>query len=166
MTFFAVLAIAVAAAWVLPPKLGGRSVKTAARHAMGAAFIVAGLTHLLMPETLLAYFPSWVPYPEVINIVSGLVEIVGGLALFVPRFQVPVGRALAVYLVLVFPANVYVAVAGVRVPGLPDVWWYPWVRLPFQAIFIWWVLRSTAPSKPTEVDRALVTPNMQPARAS
>jgi uncharacterized membrane protein len=114
---------------------------------MGAAFIVAGVMHFVMPDSLLAYFPDWVPYPELLNYGTGLIEIVGGLALLVPRPRIHrvAGRLLALYLVAVFPANVYVAVADVTVPGLPDVWWYPWARLPFQALFIWWVLRSTSP---------------------
>jgi uncharacterized membrane protein len=53
--------------------------------------------------------------------------------------------------VAVFPANVYVAVADVAVDGQPGGW-YPWLRLPFQALFIGWVLWSTA--APREVHQA------------
>jgi uncharacterized membrane protein len=49
---------------------------------------------------------------------------------------------LAAYLLAVFPANLYVAIAGVDVQGQPDGW-YPWLRLPLQALFIAWALWST-----------------------
>jgi uncharacterized membrane protein len=52
------------------------------------------------------------------------------------------GLALAAYLVAVFPANVYVAVAGIDVEGQPGGW-YPWLRLPFQVLFVAWALWST-----------------------
>jgi uncharacterized membrane protein len=146
VTILAILAVAFIATWLLPERLGGRSLKTAARRAMGLAFIVAGMTHLLMPDSFLAHFPDWTPYPKVLNALSGIAEMVGGLALLLTRGRArqTVGMLLALYLVLVFPANVYVAVADVDVPGLPDVWWYAWARLPFQALFVWWVVRSTA----------------------
>jgi len=148
MTFFVVLAIATIAAWALPARLGGRSPKEAARRGMAIALMVAGVMHFLRPESFLAYFPGWVPAPELLNAASGIFEIAGGLALLVAggRHRRLVGVALAAYLVLVLPANVYVAVAGVAVPGLPTAWWYPWLRLPFQALFVWWVLWGTAPA--------------------
>ena len=148
MLFLTVLLAAFVAAWALPARFGGRSVKDAARRAMGAAFIVAGTAHLAMPDPFLAHLPGWVRFAEAIAYASGVLEIAGGLALVVPWHRENVGRAIAAYLVLVFPANVYVAVAGVDVPGQPDGW-YHWARLPFQALFVWWALRSTAPSRPS-----------------
>ena len=53
-----------------------------------------------------------------------------------------VGRLTAAYLVAVFPANVYVAVADVDVEGQPGGV-FQWIRLPLQAVFIAWALWST-----------------------
>lgn len=145
MLFLAVLGVGFFVFWALPVQLGGRSVKTAARRAMGAGFIAAGVTHFTMLDTMRAHFPSWVPAVDPIVYVTGVIEVAGGLALFARRYQSQVGLLVAAYLLLVFPANVYVAVADVDVPGLPDAWWYAWARLPLQALFIWWALRSTAP---------------------
>jgi uncharacterized membrane protein len=147
MMFLGLLAIGFLAAWVMPARYGGRSVKTSARHAMGVALVFAGVSHLMMVESFRAHLPEWVPHRDLIVYVTGVIEIVGGLALFARRYQEQVGWAVAAYLVLVFPGNLYVAVAGIDVPGSPDGW-YPWVRLPFQALFIWWVLRSTGASIP------------------
>jgi uncharacterized membrane protein len=150
MVFLAILVVALLVTLALPARYGGRSIRVAARRAMAVAFIFAGVSHLAMPESFEVYFPSWVPFVEPIIYATGVIEIAGGLALFSRRYQARVGLVLAVYLVLVFPANVYVAVAGVEeeLPGLPYVWWYPWARLPFQALYIWWLLRSTGAAIP------------------
>ena len=150
MQFLAVLVVASLGAWLLPIRFGGRSLQDAMRRGLGAGFLFTGVSHLAMPDSFLVYFPDWVPFGEGIVYATGLVEIGGGLALFVRRYRRPVGLALAAYLVLVFPANVYAAVAGAdeTLPGLVDAAWYPWARLPFQALFVWWALRSTAPTRP------------------
>lgn len=149
MTFFVVLAVATVAAWALPRRFGERTARVAARRGMAAALVIAGVMHFVRPESFLAYLPGWVPAPDLLNAASGAMEIAGGLALITgsERFRRLTGIALAVYLVAIFPANVYVAVAGITVPGLPSAWGYPWLRLPFQALFVWWVLWSTSPTK-------------------
>ena len=150
MQFLALLVVVTFAAWVLPARFGGRSLRYAARRGLAAGFLFTGVSHLAMPDSFLVYFPAWVPFPEAIVAATGLVEVAGGLALFARRWRRPAGRALAAYLVLVFPANVYAAVAGVdeTLPGLVDAAWYPWARLPFQALFVWWALWSTAEPAP------------------
>jgi uncharacterized membrane protein len=87
-----------------------------------------------------------VPASSTIIVVSGIVEIVLGLALVVAsRFAPVVGLAVAAFLIGVFPANVYVAVAGVDVDGLPGGF-YPWLRLPLQALFVGWAWATTRPT--------------------
>jgi uncharacterized membrane protein len=75
--------------------------------------------------------------------VTGVVEIGLCAALLLRQpWRRRAGLALAAYLVAVFPANVYVAVAGIEVEGQPGGL-YPWLRLPFQALFVAWALWST-----------------------
>lgn len=124
MLFLGLLVVAFLSMWVLPAKYGGRSLKTSAKRPMGIAFVLAGVTHFVMVEAFRAHIPTWVPARDLIVYASGVVEIVGGLALFIHRYQERVGQAVAAYLLLVFPANVYVAVAGVDVPGSPDGWYH------------------------------------------
>ncbi len=163
MQFFIILLVVTVAGWALPSRFGGRSVQDAMRRAMAVAFVFTGVSHLAMPDSFLVYFPGWIPFPEGIVYATGVAEVMGGLSLFVRRYRYQVGLALAVYLVLIFPANVYAAVAGVdeALPGLVDASWYPWVRLPFQAIFVWWALRSTG--EPTASGR--VAPPLKTAAA-
>jgi uncharacterized membrane protein len=145
MEFFALLLLFTGVVWALPARWGGRSLREAMRYAMGIAFVGAGISHLLMPESFVLYLPEVVPMREAIVYISGVIEIAGGLALIAGRYRQQIGLALAAYLVLVLPGNIYVAVAGISEPtfGSQVAWWLPWLRLPFQAVFISWALYST-----------------------
>jgi uncharacterized membrane protein len=105
--------------------------------------VVAGVTHLGRPTPFEQHLPDWVPAAAALVAVTGVIEIALGIALVAIRTRRPVvGLVTAAYLAAVFPANVYVAVAGVDVDGQPGGI-YPWVRLPLQALFIAWALWST-----------------------
>lgn len=131
-----------------------RSARGAARVGLAIAMVVAGISHWLNPVPFLQHLPPWVPVPEVLIFATGVLEVLLGLALLLrPPWRRRAGVALAAFLVAVFPANVYVAVAGVDVDGLPGGW-YPWLRLPFQILFVAWALWSTAPSTVEQAHRA------------
>lgn len=117
------------------------------RLALGVAMAVAGVAHLVDPLPFVQHLPPWVPNRELLVAASGVAEIALGAGLLLrPPWRGWVGLALAAYLVAVFPANVYVAVSGVDVSGQPGGV-YPWLRLPFQALFVWLAAWSTrAPS--------------------
>ena len=70
---------------------------------------------------------------------TGAIEL--GLAAALVATRAPARRAVAIvvaaYLVLVFPANLYVAVAEIPVYPSP---WMAWARLPLQPLFIAWAL--------------------------
>jgi uncharacterized membrane protein len=143
MIFFVALVIATLIAAALPARFGTRSPQRAARLGMAAAMVFAGAAHWFMPAPFVQHLPSWVPAAEALVLVSGGIEIaLGGALLARQPWRRFAGLALAAYLVAVFPANVYVAVAAVDVDGQPGGW-YPWIRLPFQALFVAWALWST-----------------------
>ena len=143
MLFFSIMLAAFAVAWLIPSHGQRRPVREAARAAIGIAFVVAGASHFLTPTPFVQHLPTWVPERHAIIYLSGLAEIGGGLALLALRhWRRQIALALALYLVIVFPANVYVAVADVAIDGQPNGVW-SWVRLPFQAVYIWWLLWST-----------------------
>ena len=121
--------------------------REAARVGMAAAMVVAGIAHWARPLPFLQHLPPWVPMPELLVFITGVAEVVLGAALLAAQpWRARAGTALAAYLLAVFPANVYVAVAGVDVDGQPGGM-YPWLRLPFQILFIAWALWSTRPER-------------------
>ena len=143
MLFLIVLTVATLIAAALPTRFGDRSLMRSARIGMALAMVFAGVSHWLMPEPFVQHLPPWVPARETLVLLTGFVEVLLGAALFLrPPWRRWAGLALAAYLVGVFPANVYVAVAGVDVEGQPGGW-YAWLRLPLQLLFIAWALWST-----------------------
>ncbi len=144
MIFFAVLVVATAVSAIV--LRGRRDRRTIARVGLGVGLAIAGLTHFVNPTPFEQHLPSWVPAPGLVVALSGVAEVVLGIALAAAwPSRLAIGRTVAAFLVAVFPANVYVAVAGVDVDGQPGGI-YPWVRLPLQLLFVAWALWSTLPS--------------------
>ncbi len=112
-----------------------------ARWLLAAVFIGIGILHFLRPRGFLAIVPPRLPLRLTAIYVSGVAEIAGGIAILLPDpWRTWAGWGLITLLVAVFPANVYQAVARVRIPGLPKpAPWLLWARLPLQALFILWV---------------------------
>ena len=140
-----VVAVVLVLATLIARLTGPRSAgwQTHARHGMAAAMVVAGVAHLAGPDPFIQHLPPWVPARGAIVFGTGFLEIGFGVALLAsPARRATTGRLLALFLVAVWPANVYVAVAGVDVDGQPGGA-YPWLRLPFQILFVAWALWST-----------------------
>jgi len=156
MTFLLILVLAtLATAGSLRIRASAVRWRQAARYGLGIAFVAAGASHLVNTTPFEQHLPNWVPAATTIIVVSGIAEIILGCALVAARRSAAlVGVAAAGFLVSVFPANVYVAVAGVDVDGLPGGL-YPWLRLPLQAVFVAWAWASTRPTHdPAEPDTA------------
>lgn len=144
MIFLALLLVAFAVTHIAARNR--TSVRSRWRIALAVAMAVAGVSHLVDPAPFVQHLPTWVPRREALVLVSGLAEIALGAALL--RSQPArrlAGVALAAFLVAVFPANVYVAVAGIEVDGQPGGL-YPWLRLPWQLLYVWLALWSTRPA--------------------
>jgi uncharacterized membrane protein len=154
MIFLLVLVIATGAAAAVLALCGRFSTRLAALIGMTTAMCFAGVSHLILPVPFVQHLPPWVPLREELVFVTGFLEIALGLALLLRQpLRRPAGLVLAGYLVAVFPANVYVAVADIDVDGQPGGL-YPWLRLPLQLLFIAWALWSSRETEPTEFGAA------------
>lgn len=111
-----------------------------ARWLLAAVYVPFGWLHLTATDVFLPIMPPWLPAPREIVLFTGACEVLGGVALLIPRLRRPAGVMLALYAVCVFPANLYHALSHVRVAGLPSSWWYHAPRLAFQPVFVWWAL--------------------------
>lgn len=109
------------------------------RGLLSAGFIAAGVLHFLVPEPYRAIVPAYLPAHRALVLVSGAAEIAGGLGLAIPRTRRTAGRGLVLLLVLVFPANLDMALHAER-HSVPE--WLLWARLPLQVVLIRWVHRA------------------------
>ncbi len=120
---------------------------------MAFFYVVAGFNHLLNPEFYVAIIPPGLPEPEWLNLISGLAEIVLGVFLLEPRTRVLAAWGIIALLIAVFPANMYVALENVGLPGgTPGTGNAAanWARLPFQGLFLAWAWWYTWPDAQPE----------------
>lgn len=110
------------------------------RAALGIAYAIVGYVHLRSPGAFLPIMPGWVPFPHQTIIATGICEIAGAGALFIPRLRWWAGVMLAAYAVCVYPANIKHAVDHVTIAGTTLGLWYHIPRLAFQPVIIWWAL--------------------------
>ncbi|WP_353625688.1 hypothetical protein [Bacillus sp. JCM 19041] len=87
--------------------------------------------------------PEWVPFRKTIVYISGIVEMAIALLLINKPTRAKAGVWTALFLILVFPVNIYMAFTSGQYQ-LPA--YALWLRLPLQIVFIWWVLKATKPS--------------------
>ena len=106
---------------------------------VGLLFIAAGANHFLLPDTYVSMIPSYLPAPLLLVQISGVAEMAGGLGVLLPFTRRWAAWGLILLLLAVFPANLNMALHGWQGHDTPA--WVLWARLPFQAVFIWWVYR-------------------------
>jgi uncharacterized membrane protein len=112
---------------------------------LAALFFAAAIFHFFDPRLFLPIMPPQVPFPTACIILSGAFELLGAICLLIPlrRVQFLTGCGLTLLLIAVFPANVYMAVAHIKIPGFPAHEWMAWARLPLQPVLIGLVLWVT-----------------------
>ena len=116
------------------------STRDRARYAIALGFVVTGITHFVTPGRFLPMMPPWLPWHLELVYISGFVELAGAIGLLMPRLARPAALGLALLLLAVFPANLHAALTGGQATGMPSAPWYLWLRLPFQAVYIAWLL--------------------------
>ena len=120
-------------------------VQTGGRIFLGLFILLAGIGHLTFQRhEFLAQVPPWLPIdPDVVVVLSGIVEILLGMSLlFLTKYRTTVGWVVAAFFVAVFPGNIAQLVEHRDAFGLnSDL--LRWIRLPFQPLLILLALWST-----------------------
>lgn len=118
---------------------------TIGRLALGVVLLGAGFGHFANAEAFLAQVPTWMPAPEVVVAVSGVVELVLGAALIIApaRWRPAVGWVVAAFFVVIFPGNISQFVTGTSAFGL-DTDAARFIRLLFQPVLVVWALWCTS----------------------
>ena len=115
-------------------------IRDISRVVLGIAFIFAGANHFRSPDLYLSMMPPWLPAPAWLNWISGAAEIAGGVGVLIPHTRKAAGIGLILLLIAIFPANLHTALNGW--PGMEIPQWALFARLPFQLLFIVWVVYS------------------------
>ncbi len=101
-----------------------------------APLVGSGLLHLLRPRLFLPLLPPPLPQSPALIVATGVPELLGAAGLLFPPTRRAAALCLAVFMVAIFPANIYVAgrtIGGIPMPSVP-------VRTAMQAAYIWLLL--------------------------
>ena len=112
---------------------------------LSVAFITTGVLHFLRPASFEEIVPAYLPAHHEIVLISGAAELAGGLGVAFGRTRAIAGVWLVALLVLVFPANINMAVHPERFASIAPA--LLWARLPLQGLLIWWAWRATRPRR-------------------
>lgn len=112
------------------------------RALCGPFFVFAGVMHFVRPDFYLEMMPPWLPAHGLMNAASGVAEIAGGVALMSAdrRIRRIGGWWTIATLIAIFPANIHMALNAGDYPDIPEA--ALWARLPFQAVFVAWVVAA------------------------
>ena len=120
-------------------------VPQAARARVGVslffAFTAAG--HFIRTEEMSQMLPPSVAYRVGIIYLTGVLELLGAVGVWIPRLRRLTGLCLVLMLICLLPANVYSAVYRVDFGGHGAGPSYLLVRAPFQLFAIWWTYYAT-----------------------
>ena len=102
----------------------------------GFAFILVGITHFRNPQIFVEIIPPFLPFALFLVYVTGAMEIAGGIGMIYPGSREITGRLLVLFLIMVFPANLYMWIADVPFNGTLLTTQQHMLRAGFQVVLI------------------------------
>ncbi len=122
--------------------------KRVALLALVPFFVGAGIGHFLNADFFVAIMPPYLPAHLELVYLSGVFEILGGIAVLIPRLRVLAGWGLILLLLAVYPANIHMTVNPELFPDVSTAALY--ARLPMQFLFLAWAYWATRPDSPPD----------------
>jgi len=119
-------------------------IKAISKYLLAIFMIGAGTMHFVNPAFFLKVMPPYLPFHKELVLVSGVVEVLLGVLLLVPRSSQMAAWGIVALLIAVFPANLYVFQHQDLLPAPPVI---HLLRLPLQGVFILWAYWHTRPAK-------------------
>jgi uncharacterized membrane protein len=115
--------------------------------------LASGVLHFTRTALMASIIPPFFPYRPQLVLLTGVFEFAGAVGLLLPAFTRAASACLAVFMIAIFPANVYAAgqtVGGLHMPSVP-------VRLAMQVVYILLLLIAGwgIPRRPPENRRSL-----------
>jgi uncharacterized membrane protein len=107
-----------------------------------ALYLVAGANHFVHPAGYLKLIPPYLPFPKVLNLVSGFFESLFGLMLIFKPSRKYATFGIILMLIAFIPAHIYmIQLAPFMLGKLMVTKTGAWLRLPLQAVLIVWAYR-------------------------
>ena len=122
-----------------------RRIKDILRWLYGVLFAFAGANHFVSTQFYVGIMPPYVPWHVELVYISGVCEIVLGLALLVRRFERLAAWGMIALIVAVTPANLHMALHPELFPQFSVTGL--WVRMALQLVLIAWAYWYTRPDQ-------------------
>ena len=107
-------------------------------------YIFAGINHFVDPGFYYPLIPEWIPEPELINVIAGVVEIAFGIGFFSPKTRKYSSYGVIAMLFAFFGSHVYFIQIGSCIEnGLCVPEWIGWARLlAVHPLLIYWAYKN------------------------
>ena len=126
--------------------------KTAARLFVTVWFVIGGISHFTYPEPFLRIMPPYIPFHLAIVYISGALELIGALGLWIKPVRSLAGYGLMALTTAVTLANIHMFQHPDLFPSIP--YWLLIVRFPIQVALIWLIWWcSRPPSRPSLMNK-------------
>lgn len=102
---------------------------------MAGMYIIAGIMHFIKPRTYLRIMPRYLPGHKLLVLLSGIAEIILGLALCYPYTQDLAVWGIILMLLVFLMVHFYMLTPAANI-NLPR--WLLILRLPLQLGLMWW----------------------------
>lgn len=100
-------------------------------------FLLTGLSHFNYPDFYVSVVPPYLPLRHELAYISGFLEIIGAIALLFSKTRRIAGFGLISLLIVIFPANIHMALHPDHFPSCVPLIIY--LRLPLHLLLILWV---------------------------
>ena len=100
-------------------------------------YINVGIKHFTEPYWFMHIMPPYIPFHLELVYLSGFIEVVLGLLLFIPKSRKIASYGLILLLIAVYPANIYLALNEIPQQKIGiSSFAASWIRLPLQFVLI------------------------------
>jgi uncharacterized membrane protein len=100
----------------------------------GAFMIFGGVNHFLKPAMYAPFLPDYFPR-DAINVIVGVLEIVVGVAAFIPQYRQMATLGILIMMLVFLPLHIIDVFRDNPAVGTHKI---ALIRLPFQFLFILW----------------------------
>lgn len=121
----------------------GISPRARARVGLSLFFAFTGLGHFIFTDQMAQMLPPSVPYRVELIYLTGVLEFLAAIGVWIPRLMKLTGICLILMLIGVLPANIYAALNRVGFGGHEAGPGYLLIRVPFQLLVICWTYFAT-----------------------
>lgn len=96
-------------------------------------YVGSGIRHFVEPDFYVKMMPPYIPAHLELVYLSGVVELVLGILILVPKLRVRVAWATIAMLLSFMPVHIHMALNPELYPEVPSL--ALWIRIPFQGLF-------------------------------